>query len=106
MASLAQSAVTIIESWRELGLGGKQIKVRKATVALTGQGGTTNTIPASLFDMTTIYDCSSLVLSDNSLMITAAPSADGTILLLKAAGTNAPSDNATNGTYTLTIKGI
>lgn len=104
MAALDASAVTIDASWVEKGLGGKHIKVRQATVVLTGQGDATDTIAASLFDLTYIIECSPLVKSDDTLLVVSSPSYDRTILLLKAAGTAAPA-NATNGTYKLTIRG-
>ena len=103
MANLPASAVTFLESWVEH-FPGKAVKRRRVTVTLSTQGGTTNTIPASLFDLSVITGCSSLTASDNSLVITAAPSYDGSILLLKAAGTNVPADYA-SGTYLMTIEG-
>lgn len=105
MADLAKSAVTILESWLEVGTN-RQLKVRRVKATLSGQGGGTDKINASLFDLTRIYDCSSFVKSDDSLMVTAAPSKDQTHLLLKAAGTNAPANNAANGDYYFTVKGI
>jgi hypothetical protein len=103
MASLTQSAVTITDSWIEP-VGGGQLRVVQATVVLTGQGDATDTIPASLFGLAAIVDCTPLINSADTLIVTASPSYDKTILLLKAAGSAAPA-NATNGTYKLTIRG-
>lgn len=105
MAALLSSAVTINNSWLEPGLGGKLIKVRQVTMVLTGQGGTTNTIAAKLFDLTKIESCTPLVKSDNSLLVVAGPSYDGSLLLTKAAGTAASAD-APSGTYRATVRGV
>lgn len=104
MAALTSSAVTPTAYWLEKGLGGKEIKVRQVTLVLTGQGDATNTIAASLFDLTEIHSASPLVKSDDSITVVASPSYDKTKLLLKAAGTNAPATYS--GTFKTTIRGI
>lgn len=103
MAALAASAVTPRNYWIEKALGGKEIKVRQVTLVLTGQGDTTDTIAASLFDLTEIHSVSPLVKYDNSICVVGFPSYDNSKLLLKAAATNAPATYS--GTFKTTIRG-
>lgn len=99
MADLAQTAVSITKATR-LALTGGNRRILEVSLTLTGQGTATNKINASVLGLTKIIESSPLTASDNSLVIVAAPSADGTYLLLKAAGTNAPAD------YTATLLGV
>jgi hypothetical protein len=66
-------------------------------------GTATNKIQASVLGFRTIEHCTPLTIADNSVMLVAAPSYDGTLLLLKAAGTNAPADFS--GTYECVVTG-
>lgn len=99
MANLGTSGVTHIESWREA-YAGKLVKARKVTMVLTSMGTVTNNIPASAFGLTTILECSPLINDGNDLVVVGSPNYDGTLLLLKAAGSNAPAD------YTDTFRAI
>lgn len=105
MANLASTAVTNRNTYYDYVQGQGKITTRQLTLALTGQGDATDKILASVLGLSKIYECSPLVKDDNTLIIVAAPSADGTFLLLKAAGTNAPAVNATNGSYLCTVRG-
>lgn len=67
-------------------------QVKNLTLTLTGQGTTTNKILASVLGFNIIRQASPAVKDDNTLVIVAAPSIDGSMLLLKAAGSNAPAD--------------
>jgi hypothetical protein len=99
MANLAQSAVVKDDIYYEGGTSGRRNKVVHVTLTLTGQGGTTNKIPASLFGMSSIRRAHSFRDSSENILV-ASPSYDGTFLTLKAAGTNAPAD------VTATVKGL
>ena len=105
MADLAASAVTIDRAWQEKNSGGQNLLCREVTATLASQGIVTSgsQIAASLFGLTTIRSCSNLIASDNSLIVVAAPDYTGTLLLCKAAGTNAPA--AATGTFKFTVKG-
>lgn len=82
MATLAQSAVTIRDSWWEGGIPAKKTKVLSVTMVLTGHGGATNTILASVFGLTTIREVTPVQTDDNSAVYLGAPSYDGTKLFL------------------------
>jgi len=101
MANLARSAVTINGSWNEGGPSNKRVSARNVTMVLTGQGSVANAIPASVFELGVIEQATAFTASDNSLVIVAAPSADGSKLLLRAAGSNAPADF-----NTITLSGV
>lgn len=103
MADLATSAVAYVRGWTEGSVTGKERIARLLTLTLTGQGTVANKIPASALGFLKVEECSSAVLSDNTLVLVASPSADGTFVLLKAAATNAPDDYT--GAFTLTVKG-
>lgn len=64
MANLAQSAVTSNEVWYDG--RNRKLKFVDATLVLTGQGGLTNLIPASLFGMSKIVDVQSARDSNNN----------------------------------------
>lgn len=67
-------------------------------------GASAGDIPATLFGLTVIEKVEPLVKSDNTLIVTAAPSYDGTSLLGKAAATAAPAD-IPSGTYQVVVYG-
>lgn len=96
MANLAATAVVVNDYYfphRD------QVRIRKnVTLTLTGQGTATNKILASVLGLISISSATPAVKTDDTLVIDAAPSTDGTFLLLKAAGSNAPAD------YTATVK--
>lgn len=82
MADLASSAVTILKSWTEGGTNGRQYSCRRVKLVLTGQGTTTNAIPASVLLLTTILECSNFITSDDGFIYLASPSVDGSELYL------------------------
>lgn len=82
MADLAASAVTFESRWNEGGISGKRKTCARVRLTLTGQGGATNRILASVFGMRKIEEATNFVTSDNASIYVAAPSQDGTILLL------------------------
>jgi len=92
MADLAASAVAI-EDRKYLGdmTGKHRDKFVQAVLTLTGQGGLTNKIPATLFDFKSITRVGHAVGNDNKRYL-AAPSYDGLNLLLYNLGTNTPAD--------------
>jgi hypothetical protein len=100
MADLARSAVVFNDEWSEG--RNRRFFVRDVTMTLTGQGGATNKIPASVLGFLKINRCDSAVKSDNSAMYVGVPNADGSALLLSpgAAGPLVPTD------VTATVKAI
>lgn len=92
MADLAASAVTILDSWTEGGNNGKKLNVYKCSATFTAMGTATNKLLATAFRLIQIERVSPFVADDNSLVIAAAPNVAGTLILLKAAGSNAPAD--------------
>lgn len=103
MADITAADVTLVRSWSEGGLALKDRVVKIVSLDLGGQGTTTNAIPASALGWTVIEEASTFVKDDNTLVVAAAPSADGSKLLLKAAATNAPADYT--GTFIGTVRG-
>lgn len=100
MANLASSAVTLVDSWYLAGMNGKKFRAKRLTIVLTGQGGTTNKILATALGFTTIHGCSNAVLSDDSQVIAANPSYDGSYILLKSSAITNAAANAASGDYT------
>ena len=110
MAALAKTAVTVRDSWYEGGAPlTKKTKVLSVTMVLTGQGGATNTIPASVFGLTTIREVTAVQIADDSLVTIAAPSYDGTKVFLYdiSNATDATRDAPVDltGTFRCLIKG-
>lgn len=89
MADLTQSAVTFEESGYIASSQGKLRRVQ-VTLALTGQGDVINTIPASVLSLGRIEEASAFVADDDSAAYLAAPSYDGSKLLLFADGSDNP----------------
>lgn len=94
MANLASTAVTINTIFYDGARVGSRRKVVDATLVLTGQGGGTNLIAASLFGLTTIDKIEGFR-DSNGLAYLAAPSYDGTGILIMARAAQV----LTNGTY-------
>jgi hypothetical protein len=92
MATLAASAVTINSRYNSIANTEGKRQTVDATLVLTGQGGLTNTIPASLLGLSAI-DSASVVDSDSNQLL-AGPSYDRTLLVLSttSATTGAPTD--------------
>jgi hypothetical protein len=108
MSNLAASAVTVLRSWLEGGITGKEFVCLQVSLVLTGQGGATNKILASVLGLTKVYEVSNGVASDNSLVVPAAPSADGSFILLGGVvdtGIAQDPGDLTGVTVTLTVKG-
>lgn len=103
MANLAASAVTILSSWTEGGLNGKQLKCRQVTVVLAAMGTVANKILASAFELTTVEQVENFIKSDNTLVLPAAPSYDGSQVVLANQAAFAPAD--VTGTFRTTVKG-
>lgn len=82
MADLATSAVTLERAWSEGGTHGKDLSCRLVTLVLTGQGGTTNRILASVLQLSKIEQATNFIDSANAGVIIANPSYDGSMLLL------------------------
>jgi hypothetical protein len=109
MADLAQSAVTVRETWKEGGTNARKFLAKAVTLTLTGQG-TANSgerIAASLFGMNKIWSVRDARTSDEAMLI-ASPSYDGSYILLSSVGpvaTEIFEANAVTGTVRLTVLG-
>lgn len=103
MANLASSGVTIEDSWTSGGNNGKKYNYYRCTAVLSSMGTVANNIPAAAFRLQTIEGSTPWTLSDNSIVVVANPNVAKSLLLLKAAGTNAPADYT--GTFSFTIWG-
>lgn len=105
MAELAASAVETLFTWLEGSTGSTNRRARAAKVALTltGQGTVTNFISAEVLGFDRIDEASAFVQDDDTDILVAVPSDDGSMLLLKASGTNAPADFT--GTFTGVVRG-
>lgn len=105
-SALTRSSVTILTG-RIRPSAGRNITERSFDIDLgsgTGYGTTTNTIPASALGFVKILECSVGVLDTNANLVVAAPSLDGSLLLLKASATDAPAD--LTGTLRITVGGL
>lgn len=101
------NAFTASYSYRTGGPVGKTILSTTGTLVIdtTATGGAVDgDLPASMFGLSTILECSQIILSDNTKVYFAGPSADMDSLIVGGGASNAPMD-LPNGTYTLTIKG-
>lgn len=101
MADLASSAVEVVNSWYS-GLG-KQIIHRRLRLTLTGQGTVANAIGATTLGFSKLEGASPVIEDDDSSVIVASPSYDGSQLLLRAADTNSPADYT--GTFEVVVYG-
>jgi hypothetical protein len=91
MGDLAQSAVVHVDSWQEH-QPGRSIIWRKFVLTLTGQGTSTNKILASVLGFSEILESKVGVTDTDANLIVAAPSLDGSHLLLKADDDDTPED--------------
>lgn len=92
MANLAKSAIAFKERYESDGLNGKRYVYREVNLTLSGQGTVANKITASVLELDKIKGASSFVQSDNSELVSAGPSYDGSQLLLGDGSSNAPQD--------------
>lgn len=103
MSDIDSSAVTANRSWTDGGLAQKDRHCIAATVVLTGQGTTTNKIPATAFGLSVIEEVSPFIASDDGTGYFATPSYDGTNILLFEDASDAPADET--GTFKTVVKG-
>lgn len=101
MAALAKSGVTVLKTWYSG--WNKHLSSRRCTVVLSSMGTVANPIPASALGFSKFEGPVHLTIADNSIVLVGVPSADQSVLLLKAAGSNAPADFS--GTFTGTFTG-
>jgi hypothetical protein len=106
MADLAASAVTILRAWSEGGMANKDLSCRQVQLVLTGQGTSANKIPASVLGLAKIEQATLFVVSDNSKVYPAAPSADGTFLLLTNPDQATDANRANPADITGTLIGV
>ena len=103
MADLAPSAVELLDMRRTPPYGQPGLVTTRLALTLTGQGTVADKITAEALGFHSIWNVSNAVEDDNSEVRPATPSADGSYVLLKAAGTFAPA--AATGTYIITVTG-
>ena len=105
MADLAATGVTVLDSWPESGLNGKRFTVKKVSLVLAGagSGAASNKIPASVLGMSTIEDVTSLIKSDNLVVVPATPNAAGNEIILGGGASGAATSYT--GTFTCTVRG-
>ncbi len=89
-------------------MSGKELSCRQVTLVLTGQGGTTNLIPASVLALKKIEQCTNAILSTDAKVYTATPNYAGTAILLvdltqATDASRIPAD--VTGTIRLVVKG-
>lgn len=94
MADLAATAVVVNNVWKEGGTISRRFLVKDVTLTLTGQGGTTNQIPASLFGMSEIVDVRGARTSADALVV-ASPDYTGDNILLGPTSLEATGDAET-----------
>lgn len=101
MAALLQSAVTINTRYNTIADTEGKRQVVDATLVLTGQGGATNSIAATLLGLQSIDACDSIVDSSNNVYI-GVPSYDRTLLIL----TNTNAVTGTPADITATVRAV
>lgn len=110
MANLDSTGVTVNEVWTEGGTNGRRVTCMDVSLVVTGQGGTTNLIPASAFGLNYITQCSNFVVSTDASIYVGCPNNARTAVLLAnlAQATDANRDDpadVTSVTLRGTIKG-
>lgn len=106
MADLALSAVTIERSWSEGGMSNKELSCRRVTMVLSGQGTTTNKIPASVLQLSYIESAGPFITSDNTGIYPAVPSYDGANVLLMNVANVTDANRINPADITATVRGI
>ena len=92
MANLAESSVVVRANYTGGGNNGKKYSYYELTVTLAAMGTDTNYIGAAALGLGVIKGCSEFIKSSDDIILVATPNYDGSKILLKAAGTNAPAD--------------
>lgn len=109
MPDLAATGVTVVRSWSEGGLYGKDRVGILAALTLSAMGSNTNKIPASAFGLQKIEECSNAVKSDNTAIVVACASADGSRVVLadltQATDANRATPADLTGTFYITVHG-
>lgn len=104
MAVVDISAVTVLNSRTYGGTADKEMIEKRVTVVLSSQGGSTNYLPAAIFGMSYIEDCSNAIISDNSLCVPCVREYNGLgVLFCPYSGSLAPTD--VTGTFKITVRG-
>jgi len=110
MAALTSANVRTIRAWTEGGVTGKRRKVRMVEVHGGSWGGSSNTMPASAFGLTSVEEATMGLLGTGNRAYPLAPDADGTKLYAFGAvgAASSPGDMtaaATPGGLFFTVKG-
>ncbi len=103
MANLADSAVTIVDSWEGGGNTGMRYAYREVILVLSGQGDGTDKITAANLRLRKVRGATPLMASDSATCYLAAPSYDYSLLLLFEDASDAPSTQT--GTFKCVVWG-
>lgn len=103
MSDLAASAVTPVREWTAGGVNGKDHVEGLYTLVLTGQGDGTDKILATALGFTKIESCGNAIADDDTLVIPASPSYDGTYIVLADPTDGTP--NAVTDTVRIRVAG-
>ena len=94
MAAVAQSAVTVNDTWKGGGTTSRRYLYKDVTIVLSSQGGLTNYVGASLFGMTKIKRAYGFR-DSSSVAVGAGPSYDESKLVFYTVETNGnPADKS------------
>lgn len=105
MADLTSAGVVTNRTWSDTLSNGSVLYSKHVTVTLSTNGSASagELIPASAFGLTSIEEVSTLVKSDDTILIVGGPNTARSAILLKATGTNAPA--SASGVYSFVVKG-
>lgn len=105
MADLTTSSVVVNRTWNTTLSNGTVMYSKAVSMTLSTHGSASSgeLILASAFGLTSIEEVSTLVKSDDTILIVGGPNAARSAILLKAAGTNAPA--SVTGVYACVVKG-
>ena len=91
------------------GTTGKELIVRRGSLVLDFEGGSTADCPASLFNLSKIVEVSSAIKSDNSKIALFAVTADGSAIVACSLEENIDTDRSDlaslTGTFVLNVTG-
>lgn len=110
MAALASTAVSLYPTnlgtseWYTLTPGGKRYVNRRLKLVLTGQGGTTNTIPAAALGFRNLVSCTNLTDTTNSKIYLANVDPTLNTIQLTATAADTVADVTTTAAY-ITVTG-
>lgn len=90
--------------WTESGMHNKRMTCVRGVLTADTEGATAGDLPASLFGLQSIEQCSNLIADDNSVIIPASPAVGGGSIITGGGESNAAAD-LSDDSYILTVKG-